>query len=417
MEEMDVDEDSMGQAGVDTLADKVSPEQVVMANEKSVTGKKRRHDEILPRTLRKPRPMADAKEKKSDAVERTVKIAKRSLTRLNGDKSKPKSLKPTSYHVLDTNVFMSHLNQVKLIISRVVSAYASLKIVVPSIVIQELDGLKNDKYRSQEIKNIIKFINEQFKAKSIVVGDYELIREGASVPSPRVVLPVDIGEFEVQNNDDRLLKVCLQIQKVVSKDGSKVSLITDDVNLQNKALSMNLDVTDLKGFQTRISDKYGIDDESKFDEMVTKNKRRKLAHTEPVSDARKPTKSTKWITKVSNADKCDKTVADPATWLSYRYECEAKLKQFIKCQLKKEYGDLWDKMFKINLDNFSLVDAIRVLRQGWIGTFSDAFSRNKLVRELIENMFASLKNEELNKEKLKSTLSQLMGYLESAKSS
>lgn len=68
------------------------------------------------------------------------------------------------------------------------------------------------------------------------------------------------------------------------------------------------------------------------------------------------------------------------------------LVNLIKNILKQTYQDLWNSVYKVNFDNCNLLDALVLLKRGWIGIFSDAFKRNTAVQDLSASLIKDLRD-------------------------
>ncbi|XP_058248534.1 transcriptional protein SWT1 [Hemibagrus wyckioides] len=128
--------------------------------------------------------------------------------------------------VLDTNVLLSHLDFVKRIRSHGLGALGFPTLLIPWVVLQELDSLKSGKLS----KNVEK------KARPAVNYIYTSLKN--QVPrlwgqSMQQVSQASCG-LNSENNDDRVLQCCLQY-KALYPEGT-IILCTNDKNLCSKAL-------------------------------------------------------------------------------------------------------------------------------------------------------------------------------------
>lgn len=280
--------------------------------------------------------------------------------------------------VLDTNILINHLSDLKTFLSNT-HLVESCSLIIPLIVIQELDCLKKT---NQSFVQNFKFINEQLRAGKALFSDKIWLKKYPPDKVEAALARIDVTEI---NNDDRVLKASLLINEISAKSDNTVILVTDDLNLRNKALAATLKVTDWGGF----CDKFGIESTSK-------------SKTGKIVEKFRP--ATKKINVQINKDRKTDTTSSSKTdfstdtmqfgdWLTLKYSAEIKLKAFMEKILRKEYDDLWDKIFKINFSNCSLFEIIRCLKHGWLGTFSDIFNRDKEVYQTIETMFELLKTE------------------------
>ncbi|XP_066592364.1 transcriptional protein SWT1 isoform X2 [Prorops nasuta] len=135
------------------------------------------------------------------------------------------------YIVIDTNVFLSNLNIIKEARDITFRTYGEPVLVIPWTVIQELDCIKDDKFRQRsevlksKARRAIQFLNQNFSAKH-----------------PRVLgqRPEDVlnnkSKFEIDCPDDEILQTCLQIRE----SNKSVVLLSYDQNLCNKAMIFDI---------------------------------------------------------------------------------------------------------------------------------------------------------------------------------
>ncbi|XP_053214754.1 transcriptional protein SWT1-like [Panonychus citri] len=282
--------------------------------------------------------------------------------------------------VLDTNILIDHLTDLKTFLSYN-HLVESCRLIIPLVVIQELDTLKKSK---QSYVQNFKFINEQLRAEASICSDKVWLKKHPPETVAEASAKVDLIEI---NNDDRILKSSLLINQVSEPTENTVILITDDLNLRNKALASALKSMDWDAF----CDKFGIENTSCAKKGKTVERLRptiKRLQTGTISKVEPTTSGTKNATSESPTD-----TMQFGDWLTLKYSTERKLKEFLEKILRKEYNDLWDKIFKIDFSNCSLFEIIRCIKQGWLGTFSDIFERDRSVLQTIETLFELLKNE------------------------
>ncbi|XP_032718520.1 transcriptional protein SWT1 isoform X2 [Lontra canadensis] len=128
--------------------------------------------------------------------------------------------------VIDTNILMNHLNFVRILKTTEVPGFDKLTLIIPWVVIQELDRMKAGKllkHVQHKAVPAVHFINDSLKNQ-----DRKLWGQSLQLASQKLYGLSD------ENNDDRVLKCCLQYQELVPC--SVVILCTDDRNLRNKGL-------------------------------------------------------------------------------------------------------------------------------------------------------------------------------------
>ncbi|XP_066117435.1 transcriptional protein SWT1 isoform X5 [Saccopteryx bilineata] len=128
--------------------------------------------------------------------------------------------------VIDTNILMNHLKFVRILKITEIPGFDGLVLIIPWIVVQELDRMKAGKllkYAQHKAVPAVHFINDSLKNQ-----DRKLWGQSIQLASQKLYGLSD------ENNDDRVLKCCLQYQELFPS--SLVILCTDDRNLRNKGL-------------------------------------------------------------------------------------------------------------------------------------------------------------------------------------
>lgn len=213
------------------------------------------------------------------------------------------------------------------------------------------------------------------------------------------------------NNDDQVLKCCLHAVST-SSGKDKVMLLTDDINLQNKALVHKVETMTMGEFikahvdklepppTTRTEEPKESDDH----ETTNPNKYRRSESGKAIPIAKdEPTKrratlpSRPSTTNVSNSFRPSlpaKTLQPGSSDLTLlKNKLETKLIDFMISKLCQQYGsDDWkDVVPQFNPNNTSLVDCLRLIKQLWIAVFSQHFNRNKSVLKQIEELIGLLR--------------------------
>ncbi|RUS87065.1 hypothetical protein EGW08_005141, partial [Elysia chlorotica] len=147
----------------------------------------------------------------------------------------PDAIVYTLMLVIDTNVFIDSLAYLSRLINSSVPGYGKPTLVLPWVVIQELDNLKvrksNNSLAHKAIR-AVRFIHTHLMAKN---------------PHVKGQTPQEANEksdLPIEKNDDKILHCCLQYQKKFPS--SQLFLVTHDINLTNKATIMGIDATDGK---------------------------------------------------------------------------------------------------------------------------------------------------------------------------
>ncbi|KAL1022829.1 hypothetical protein UPYG_G00032910 [Umbra pygmaea] len=129
--------------------------------------------------------------------------------------------------VMDTNILLSHLDFVKKMKSHGLGALGRPTVLVPWVVLQELDALKNCKRFSSSVAHLatpaVHYIYTCLKTQE--PGLWGQSMQQASQSS---------YGLNAENNDDRVLQCCLQYQSLYTEGA--VILCTNDKNLCSKAI-------------------------------------------------------------------------------------------------------------------------------------------------------------------------------------
>ncbi|XP_055077347.1 transcriptional protein SWT1 isoform X2 [Periophthalmus magnuspinnatus] len=129
--------------------------------------------------------------------------------------------------VLDTNILLSHLDYVKKIVTRGLKGVGIPVVLIPWVVLQELDSLKKGRGLSGSVAHLaipaISYICNCLKGKESHLRGQSMQQAADST-----------NGLNAENNDDRVLQCCLQYQRLHPE--CAVILCTNDKNLCSKAL-------------------------------------------------------------------------------------------------------------------------------------------------------------------------------------
>ncbi|KAH0618302.1 hypothetical protein JD844_017371 [Phrynosoma platyrhinos] len=128
--------------------------------------------------------------------------------------------------VVDTNIMIRHLEFIKSLKNSDIPGIGSFVLVIPWVVLQELDNLKRGKILANVGQKAIPAVH--FIYKCLKSQDQKLWGQSMQLASQKT------HDFIVENNDDRVLQCCLQYRNLFPE--VEVVLLTDDKNLCNKAL-------------------------------------------------------------------------------------------------------------------------------------------------------------------------------------
>uniref|UniRef100_A0A8C8RUJ2 Transcriptional protein SWT1 n=1 Tax=Pelusios castaneus TaxID=367368 RepID=A0A8C8RUJ2_9SAUR len=128
--------------------------------------------------------------------------------------------------VIDTNIMISHLQFVMTLKNRDIPGIGRLALIIPWVVLQELDNLKKGKVLQHVRHKAVPAVG--FIYTCLKNQDSKLWGQSMQLASQKIYGLSD------ENNDDRVLQCCLQYQSLFPQ--AFVILCTDDKNLCNKAL-------------------------------------------------------------------------------------------------------------------------------------------------------------------------------------
>nr|CAH7720424.1 unnamed protein product [Callosobruchus chinensis] len=164
-------------------------------------------------------------------------------------KDKPPKLKDICV-VVDTNIFISYLSKVKEIASMKPNGNIKPVVYIPWMVIQELDLMKDTSSKS--------------KLKSNIMSSMKFINKRLQEQDPRVIGQT-VWEVENQKHigstpDDKILSCCMQ----VATKYETVILVSNDMNLKNKALINSITACSVQEVSQKIGDKLANNRKFKF---------------------------------------------------------------------------------------------------------------------------------------------------------
>ncbi|PRP79016.1 hypothetical protein PROFUN_13258 [Planoprotostelium fungivorum] len=138
----------------------------------------------------------------------------------------------TLYVVADTNVLLEHL--IEILNLRVLE---SVTVVIPTVVIHELDGLKRseDESVSSRSKSALRIIHES------LLSNASLVKKWMRGQSPHEVLGMSETLVPLRNNDDQILNCALYFLRRVASPEDGLILTTNDEGLRLKALLSNVE--------------------------------------------------------------------------------------------------------------------------------------------------------------------------------
>ncbi|GAB0086778.1 hypothetical protein DMENIID0001_009570 [Sergentomyia squamirostris] len=148
-----------------------------------------------------------------------------------------KDLSKCFYVVIDTNVFCHNLIFVNNLLNMDFCNVGSAVIIIPYIVLQELDTIKHQSSIIEaNCKKAIKFINEKFQSRHLQI-------KGQSA------MQAKIRKIDIVAPDDSIINCCLQIKEKINQ----VILLSNDVNLRNKAICNEINALSPKDLREDVA--------------------------------------------------------------------------------------------------------------------------------------------------------------------
>ncbi|KAG1963714.1 transcriptional protein SWT1 isoform X1 [Pimephales promelas] len=263
--------------------------------------------------------------------------------------------------VLDTNVLLSHLEFVKKIRSHGLSGLGFPTLLIPWVVLQELDYLKSGKLSSKvedKARPAVHYIYSCLKNQEPRLMGQSMQQASQAACGPGVV-----------NNDDRVLECCLQYQALYP-EGALV-LCTNDKNLCSKALLSGVKalskadlVKEVEGTRSTILNCFhahpavplsaGPVDKAPYvneaeKEGPQKNRSRNAAEERQLSEC------------VSLLESC----------------LQEALSEVLQEEMKAAYGDLWTEIVYVK-PPWSLDGLLKCFKKHWIAVFGSIIKRSLL---------------------------------------
>ncbi|XP_051929332.1 transcriptional protein SWT1 isoform X2 [Hippocampus zosterae] len=271
--------------------------------------------------------------------------------------------------VLDTNILLSNLDYVKKIQHCGLGALGLPIVLIPWVVLQELDSLKKGKGLTDSVAHLacpaISYIYNALKRRESHLWGQSMQQAAASNNS-----------LMAENNDDKVLQCCLQYQSLYPD--CALILCTNDKNLCSKAV-----LSGVKAFS-----KLDLEEEVEGSRRTVNHLRSTvlprlpqidmpmpgristpvLSHTQerlclPEEERKKPT-----VEEKENIKKC----------VSEFENClQEVLSNVLEMEMKATYDELWQEIIYIK-PPWNLLDILHCLKKHWRAVFGFIVSRSLL---------------------------------------
>nr|XP_015210545.1 PREDICTED: transcriptional protein SWT1 isoform X3 [Lepisosteus oculatus] len=257
--------------------------------------------------------------------------------------------------ILDTNILLSHLEFVKKIKACGLGVFGFPNILIPWVVLQELDSLKNGKFSNHVVNKAIPAVN--FIYTCLKSQEPRFWGQSMQQASQKIC------GLSAENNDDRVLHCCVQYQSLFP--GVPVILCTNDKNLCSKALLS------------------GVKAVSKADLVSEADKLKSEADTlwhQSLPPTWHPQTELDPNSRVTEEKAREATVSGSALASSVSAiegVLRGALCAILEAEMKEAFGDLWLEIVYIK-PPWSLSDLLQCFKKHWIAVFGSIVSRNLL---------------------------------------
>ncbi|XP_074078325.1 transcriptional protein SWT1 isoform X1 [Macrotis lagotis] len=266
--------------------------------------------------------------------------------------------------VIDTNILMNHLKFLGILKKMDVPGFDRLVLIIPWVVVQELDRMKAGKLlQHAQYKAIpaVHFINDCLRCQ-----DGKLWGQSIQLASQKLYGMSD------ENNDDRILKCCLQYQNLFPS--AVVILCTDDRNLRNKSIISgikSLSKVELSAELLTLSPK-----------SVTVGNQPHISNQHIKADTKLQEKSCKENTVSSGvAIQLENLISELEKCLG------TALSSILETEMKIAFGDLWLEMVYVK-PPWTLENLLQCFKKHWLAVFGLVTEKGLLLT--IESIYECL---------------------------
>uniref|UniRef100_A0A250YLK2 Transcriptional protein SWT1 n=1 Tax=Castor canadensis TaxID=51338 RepID=A0A250YLK2_CASCN len=265
--------------------------------------------------------------------------------------------------VIDTNILMNHLKFVRILKTSKIPGFDRLVLIIPWVVVQELDRMKAGKLlkHAQHIAiPAIHFINDSLRNQ-----DGKLWGQSIQLASQKLYGLSD------ENNDDRVLKCCLQYQELCPC--SLVILCTDDRNLRSKGL---------------ISGVKSLSKEELSAELLNLSLNTDKCHQPCISKQQLKAEAT-------SPEECsqEESTNSGLSILLEHILCDLEkslgtaLSSILETEMKIAFGNLWMEMLYLK-PPWTLTHLLQCFKKHWLAVFGLVMEKKLLltVESLYENL-------------------------------
>uniref|UniRef100_F6SGM8 Transcriptional protein SWT1 n=1 Tax=Monodelphis domestica TaxID=13616 RepID=F6SGM8_MONDO len=266
--------------------------------------------------------------------------------------------------VIDTNILMNHLKFLGILKTMDVPGFDKLVLIIPWVVVQELDRMKAGKllkHAQHKAIPAVHFINNCLRSQ-----DGTLWGQSIQLASQKLYGMSD------ENNDDRVLKCCLQYQNLFPC--SVVILCTDDRNLRNKSI-----ISGVKSFSK----------EELSAELLNLRPKSVTVHNQPLIS----NQHTQAGPELQEKSCTENTISSQMAILLENIISELEkclgiaLSSILEVEMKVAFGDLWLEMVYFK-PPWTLAHLLQCFKKHWVAVFGLVMEKDLLLT--IESLYESL---------------------------
>ncbi|KAG0724803.1 Transcriptional protein SWT1 [Chionoecetes opilio] len=314
------------------------------------------------------------------------------------------------YFVVDTNVLIGDIDLLQDLKISLVDGRESV-VVVPYVALQEMDGLKKSAAIGKACQAAVRWCNQHFEARHPRV-------QGQTYSNYRTTRDENKGA----SADDLVRDCCL----VLSREGLDVCLLTNDVNLRNKALMSSLSAISAKDLKTKLGklsvmhkdpaasprsvskvEESHMNDVclSEGDRVVSESPRHQPTLNTVVQTQHKHTSDQK-------ATRASCPVASEEMLLLERITASLKhtLGNILQDVMQDIYEDLWFAIIK-HKPPWSLQQVFACWDKHWIAAMTDRFPSS--MKELLAEIHRLIMASQVDVRRLMNRVQRLYSYFES----
>ncbi|XP_011246360.1 transcriptional protein SWT1 isoform X1 [Mus musculus] len=265
--------------------------------------------------------------------------------------------------VMDTNVLMNHLKFVKILKTTEIPGFDTLVLIIPWVVIQELDRMKAGKllkHVQHKAVPAIHFINNSLKSQ-----DRKLWGQSLQLASQKLYGLSD------ENNDDRVLKCCLQYQQLFPC--SLVILCTDDRNLRTKGLISGVKSLSKEDLDTEI---LNLTLNTDLCHQPCISKQQLNAEVPPAKETPKEGAANSGLSIL-----LERIICDLEKCLG------TALSSILETEMKIAFGNLWMEVLYLK-PPWTLINLLQCFKKHWLAVFGLVMENNLLVT--VESLYENL---------------------------